>query len=95
LLERVRADPGAVIWWSNAFFTVYSNWHLDWGRRRDRYEAWVSRLAELCPELLIYGSDHNNTNVNWIRIGDYWSRYCELAGDDLVPRKLQQHEIRM
>jgi hypothetical protein len=95
LLERVAVDPHAVMWWSNAFFTVHSNWHYTWNERRDRYEAWVSGLASRNPELLVYGSDHNNSNVNWIRIGDYWSRYRELPGDELVPRKLQHHEIRM
>jgi hypothetical protein len=84
-----------VIWWSNAFFTVTSNWYYLWSERRDRYEAWVSGLASRNPDLLVYGSDHDNSNVNWIRIGDYWSRYRELPGDELVPRKLRHHEIRM
>jgi hypothetical protein len=95
LLEQIVPDPGAVIWWSNAFFTVYSNWHYSWDERRSRYESWVSQLATRNPEILIYGSDHNNTNVNWIRAGDYWKRYGSLPGDELLPRKLQQHEIRM
>jgi hypothetical protein len=95
LLERVEADPHAVAWWSNAFFTVCSNWYHPWSERRARYENWISRLAARNPDLLCYGSDHNNTNVNWIRAGDYWRRYGELPGDDLIPRKLQQHEIRM
>ena len=95
LLEGVAADPRAVMWWSNAFFTVHSNWYFTWDERRDRYETWVSGLASRNPELLVYGSDHNNSNVNWIRIGEYWSRYRELPGDELVPRKLQHHEIRM
>jgi hypothetical protein len=95
LLERVAVDPRAVIWWSNAFFTVTSNWYYLWSERRDRYEAWVSGLASRNPDLLVYGSDHDNSNVNWIRIGDYWSRYRELPGDELVPRKLRHHEIRM
>jgi hypothetical protein len=95
LLERVSSDPGGVIWWSNAFFTVHSNWHYPWSERRERYEAFVSRLASRNPALLFYGSDHNNTNVNWISAGDYWTRYRELPGDELVPRKLHHHEIRM
>jgi len=95
LLARITPDPGAVIWWSNAFFTVFSNWHYTWEERCARYESWVSQLASRNPELLIYGSDHNNTNVNWIRAGVYWKRYGALAGDELVPRKLSQHEIRM
>jgi hypothetical protein len=95
LLERVEADPQAVIWWSNAFFTVCSNWCHPWTVRRARYEAWISQLARRNPDLLCYGSDHNNTNVNWVRAGDYWRRYAELPGDALVPRKLQRHQIRM
>jgi hypothetical protein len=95
LLERIHPDPGAVIWWSNAFFTVTSNWHYTWEERRLRYETWVSQLASRNPDMLIYGSDHNNTNVNWIRAGVYWKRYGALPGDELVPRKLSQHEIRM
>jgi hypothetical protein len=95
LLERLAPDPGAVIWWSNAFFTVFSNWHYTWDERRVRYESWVSELAKRNPRILIYGSDHNNTNVNWIRAADYWKQYGALPGDELVPRKLQRHEIRM
>lgn len=95
LLERVEADPRAVVWWSNAFFTVCSNWYHSWSERRARYEAWISQLARRNPELLCYGSDHNNTNVNWIRAGDYWRRYAGHPGDDLNPCKLQRHEIRM
>jgi hypothetical protein len=95
LLERLAPDPGAVVWWSNAFFTMYSNWHYKWDERRGRYESWVSRLASRNPQILIYGSDHNNTNVNWIRAGEYWKQYGTLPGDELVPRKLLQHEIRM
>jgi hypothetical protein len=95
LFDGLAVDPRAVMWWSNAFFTVHSNWHYLWDERRDRYESWVSELASRNPELLIYGSDHDNSNVNWIRIGDYWNRYRELPGDELVPRKLSRHEIRM
>ena len=95
LLECITPDPGAIIWWSNAFFTMFSNWHYTWDERRSRYESWISQLASRNPDLLIYGSDHNNTNVNWIRAGEYWKRYGALPGDELVPRKLQHHEIRM
>lgn len=95
LLAHVDVDPRAVIWWSNAFFTVCSNWLHPWSERRERYEAWIAELARRNPDLLCYGSDHDNSNVNWVRAGDYWRRYAELPGDDLVPRKLQQIEIRM
>ena len=57
------------------------------------YPGWfVNKILGERPE---YGSDLDNSYVNWIRIGEYWSRYRELPGDELVPRKLQHHEIRM
>ena len=50
LLARVEPEEHAVIWWSNAFFSVWGNWLLDAAERRAAYERWVEELAERNPD---------------------------------------------
>lgn len=95
ILDVIRREPRAVIWWSNAFFTMFSNWFYGLDERRKFYEGWIERLAAVNPEILVYGSDYNNASVNGIQAGDYWIRYRELGGDELNPCKLHRTEIRM
>jgi hypothetical protein len=85
-----RRDPA--IWWSNAFFTFFSNWHYDLAARRRIYEGWIDGLARRAPDLLLYGSDCNNISVNCIRAEEYRKRFA--GGDDLVPVELYRHAIR-
>jgi len=85
-----RRDPA--IWWSNAFFTFFSNWHHQLAERRRIYERWIDGLARRAPDLLLYGSDCNNVSVNCIRAGEYRQRFAE--GDDLAPVKLYRHAMR-
>ena len=80
LLERVRSEPAAVIWWSNAFFTIYSNWFFTIAERRQRYVSFINGLAETAPGLYLYGADHMNSSVNSIRADEYavavWHARC-------------------
>ena len=39
LLARVEPEEHAVIWWSNAFFSVWGNWLLDAAERKSRLRA--------------------------------------------------------
>jgi len=95
LLARVAPERSAVLWWSNAFFTMYGNWFYALDDREAHYHRWISSLAALNPELFLYGSDYNNTNVNFVQAGDYWDQYRQLGVSCLEPCKLSQREIRM
>jgi hypothetical protein len=95
LLAHVRRESRAVMWFSNAPFTVYSNWRHSLEERKARYEDWVARLAAHNPDLLLYGSDYNNSNVNCLAAGEYWRLYQERDGGPLAPAELSEHEVRM
>jgi hypothetical protein len=94
LLERMDERPGSVIWWSNAFFTVFSNWFHTMAERKKLYDGWIERLAVKCPGIFLYGADYNNISVNCLRAGSYWEAYSRHGGDCLDPLKLHKHEIR-
>src|SRR5262249_39196340 len=95
LLSAMDGAPGAVIWWSNAFFTVSSNWRHTVDARRALYERWIEALAARDPGIWVYGSDHSNVSVNGLSAGAYLARYREVGGDPLAPRRLGKVEIRM
>jgi hypothetical protein len=94
LLEQVRSEPGAVIWWSNAFFTIYSNWFFTLAERRQRYLRFINGLAETAPCLFLYGADHMNSSVNSVRAEDYASLLEREAGDGLMPARIHRLQIR-
>jgi hypothetical protein len=95
LLETMRREPNSAIWWSNAFFTVYSNWLHTADERKRIYDNWLEILAERNPDIFIYGSDYNNINVNHIRLGEYLERYRAECRSHLEPCKLFKHELRL
>lgn len=92
---RARPRTGDVVWWSNAFFTMYGNWFHSPAERQRMYERWMSGLAAASPRALLYGSDYANANVNAISASEYWTRYQQLAPDHLEPAALHQTAIRM
>ncbi|MBA3365934.1 MAG: hypothetical protein H0U03_09145 [Actinobacteria bacterium] len=94
VLDHVGAGRGCVVWWSNAFFTVSTNWLRTIGERRLLFERWVDELAERNPDLLLYGADHCNGSVNDIRADEYWRLLRATAGDGLLPLKAGACEIR-
>jgi hypothetical protein len=94
LLERVSDQRNAVIWWSNAFFSVYSNWHYTAGERQAIYRRWIEALSRRAPRLFLYGSDSNNISVNFVQAKAYWQWYRQEAGNELQPRKHHRHELR-
>ncbi len=49
LFEHIRAEANAVIWWSNAFFTIFSNWIFTIAQRRERYLDFINGLAAIAP----------------------------------------------
>ena len=95
LFDRIADQSSAIIWWSNAFFTVFGNWFYTLDQRRKMYEHWIEHLTRLRADLYLFGSDHNNVNVNSIRAGEYWDAYQRAGGSSLVPCRLSKTEIRM
>jgi hypothetical protein len=94
LLARLRPERAAVIWWSNAFSTIHSNWFLTIDERRRRYLRWIEGLAARAPSLLLYGADHVNSSVNSIRADQYAARLADISGDELNPGRFHRLQIR-
>ena len=97
LLERIRPEANAVIWWSNAFFTIFSNWLCTIAERRDRYLNFINGLAATAPALFLYGADHLNSSVNSIRSNEYAARLAAAlsdAGPELLPARFHRLQIR-
>ena len=95
LLERIWPGSGAVIWFSNVAFTMYANWRYAADERRNRYRRWIECIAALNPEMLLYGSDYINSNVNCISAGEYWRHFRHEDRGDLYPCKLYEQAVRM
>ena len=95
LMQCIENTSGAAIWWSNAFFTISTNWLHSIGQRRQRYRVWIERLAQRCPDCRLYGADHNNTPVNGINAADYCTHLLACpntdARDELNPNR--QHAV--
>ena len=94
LIALVEPEENAVIWWSNAFFSVWGNWLLYAAERKRRYEQFVEALAERNPDLFLYGSDFTNSSVNDIRAAEYRELLRERERDELVPLAANAREIR-
>jgi hypothetical protein len=94
LLARIENQPGSVIWWSNAFCTIFSATHYSLAEKRRIYEDWITRLANRAPDIFLYGSDHSNSSVNAITARDYRDRYFAHGGDPLMARTFHRHAIR-
>jgi len=97
LLTRIRPSRNAVIWWSNAFFTIYSNWFFTIPERRERYLRFITGLAASEPDLFLYGADHVNSGVNSIRAGEYAARLGSDgsdASDGLFPARFHRVQVR-
>jgi len=95
LVEIVKREANAIVWWSNAFFTMYGNWFFALEEREARYRHWVNQLSLKNPELYLYGSDYNNTNVNFIQAEDYWNEFRRHGVSCLDPFSLNHRTVRM
>lgn len=89
LIDTFDNRPNSVIWWSNVFFTFYSNWFLSIEERQAIYERFIRALAERSPELLIYGNDYNNLGITSVRAADYAEDYFQTEENYLEPRKIR------
>jgi len=97
LLERIEDEPGAMIWWSNAFFSIYSIWHYSAEQRRQIFRRWIDSLSRKNPDLWLHGSDCNNASVNGCSAGEYaaWLQVNTSDPlDELRPKGLSIRQIR-
>ena len=94
LLEQIDASPNSVVWWSNAFFTIYSNWLYIIDEKKRFYDSWIAGLVEKNPYIFLYGSDYNNISINHVQAGEYFRYYSKYGGDYLNPYNLRRREIR-
>lgn len=88
-IERMDHRPGSVIWWSNVFFTFYSNWYHRIEARRAIYEGFIRRLTERNGDVLIYGNDYNNIAISAIPAAEYSRVYFQSEENHLEPRKFR------
>lgn len=95
LFGHMSEESNGLIWWSNAFFTVYGNWFYTIDERKRIYDNWIKRIATINPKLYLFGSDYNNVNVNSIRAAEYWDQYRRADSNCLTPCRLFEAEIRM
>jgi hypothetical protein len=94
LISRIVPEQNAVMWFSNAPFTVYSNWHHTLDERERSYENFVNQVATRNPDMLLYGADYTNTSVNCISASEYWRRYRDSKHDALCPCSVNRYQIR-
>jgi hypothetical protein len=95
LFEQIAEESSAIIWWSNAFFTVYGNWFYTLDQRKQMYDNWIQQMTRLNPDLYLFGSDYNNVNVNSTGAAEYWDAYRRAGSSSLIPCRLSKTEIRM
>jgi hypothetical protein len=95
LVKKMDNETGAIIWWSNAFFTVYGNWFYTSDERKLAYDRWIEQIASINPHLWLLGSDYNNISVNAVQAGEYCVEYQRSEGSCLVPCRLCETQIRM
>lgn len=98
LLDAIEGSNKAVIWWSNAFFTITSNWFMSIDDRRQHFAAWIDALAERSPNCQLYGADHNNTPVNNVQALAYsqnlTQRTNSIQFDELVTHQHSAQPLR-
>lgn len=97
LLKQINAQDNSLVWWSNAFFSVHSNWLYSTEQRVDYYRQWIGKVSEKAPELLLYGSDCHNVSVNCYsasRYRDWFELALKESEGGLKPASLHRHEIR-
>ena len=93
-LAAVQDQESSAAWWSNAFFSVHSNWHHDAARRRELYTQWIRGLAERAPRLWLYGASSDNASVNGVQAAEYAHWQSLHGGDELDPGRLGRVDMR-
>jgi hypothetical protein len=94
LFRHVDGDPAGVIWWSNAFFTTFGNWHYTVEERQAMYRRWIEGVADRNPGLYLFGADVNNTAVNDVRAKPYAEQIAKANLGWLDPVAVNRCQIR-
>ncbi|MFZ6756149.1 hypothetical protein ACO0K9_02935 [Undibacterium sp. Ji50W] len=94
LLLELGQYKHAYIWWSNAFFTIYSHWHYSATERKQQYLAWIDELAKIAPDCQVNGADHHNVAVNGLTASAYERQFMRHQDDELTPQHLHAVDIR-
>lgn len=91
---QLRHYQQPYLWWSNAFFTVHSNWFYTTAQRKRFYEQWIRALTEANPRCIVNGADYNNQAVNGVRAADYCHAYFAQPCDELTPKQINRVQLR-
>lgn len=93
LLNKLAQFDRSYLWWSNAFFTIYSHWHFETSTRKQQYIDWLKSLQTVAPNCEISGADHNNAAVNGLTVNEYVRQFESKNCDQLNPQQI--HKISM
>jgi len=94
LLDELSLYANSYIWWSNAFFTIFSHWYYSATQRKRQYLDWIKALAEVAPNCQINGADHNNIAVNGLSAQQYYQQFNQQHCDELSPQNLHRVDIQ-
>ncbi len=94
LLDEISRYPNSYIWWSNAFFTIFSHWHYSPTERKKQYLQWITDLSVSSPACQINGADHNNIAVNGLSALTYRQQFNQTECDELTPQKIHSIDIQ-
>ncbi len=94
LLDELANHQHSYLWWSNAFFTIFSHWHYRPAERKAQYFDWVAEVARAAPSCQINGADHNNMAVNGLSALEYLDTFNQLGCDELVPQRIRSVDIQ-
>ncbi len=90
LLNKLSVFKNSYLWWSNAFFTIYSHWHFDANTRKQQYLDWLNALLDAAPHCEISGADHNNAAVNGLTVSEYLAQFEVKKCDQLHPQQINK-----
>ncbi|BDX05402.1 hypothetical protein [Planctobacterium marinum] len=90
LLNKLAEFKRSYLWWSNAFFTIYSHWHFDADVRKQHYIDWLQSLQSVAPNCEISGADHNNAAVNGLTVSEYVKQFESTSCDQLHPQQINK-----
>lgn len=90
LLNKLAEFKRSYLWWSNAFFTIYSHWHFDADARKQQYIDWLKSLQSVAPNCEISGADHNNAAVNGLTVSEYTKQFESNHCDQLHPQQINK-----
>jgi hypothetical protein len=94
LLNELSRYDNSYIWWSNAFFTIFSHWHYSPTERKAHYLDWITALSVAAPNCQVNGADHNNIAVNGLSARQYFLKFNQQHCDELTPQKHHSIEIQ-